>query len=286
MVAEPVQEITAQQSDECSPRKADGEVAQHSTREAEDVAPESQEHTPRPTKEDSASDLSTELGSDDLDENAGDSESPDVIVSGPFSVEETLFIFDWDDTLLPSTWVQQQGLRLDKSSTPTDAQFDQLQRMADASALTLQRAMQRGRVIIVTNGEQGWVELSCWKFMPSLAPLLEGILIVSARSTYEKQGIVSPFEWKLHAFRKEIYGFYSGTSTSVRRNVLSLGDSMHEHMALVNVAQGMLNCRAKSLKFVSFPGLEQLIEQHEVVSSRLDDIVDHDGDLSLEVLTN
>mmetsp|Transcript_101169 Transcript_101169/g.321282 ORF Transcript_101169/g.321282 Transcript_101169/m.321282 type:complete len:264 (-) Transcript_101169:101-892(-) len=258
---------------------------------AEGSAEASQAPPPSPMKEDTVSDLSTELGSEDSDENSGDAESPgdsaawpDVIMGTSFSAEETLLIFDWDDTILPSTWVQQQGLRLDEGSVPTDEQFAMLQRMADSARGTLQGALQRGRVIIVTNGEQGWVELSCWKFMPSLAPILEGVPIVSARSTYEKQGIVSPFEWKLHAFSKEIHGFYADSGSDVRRNILSLGDSMHEHMALAQVTQGMTNCRAKALKFVSFPELEQLIEQHELVGRRMDDIVDHDGDLSLEVL--
>jgi len=280
-MAEQYQDTIAHDSEERKPRSADG-VDGHPVLGA--VGGRARwESSPSPMKEDAASDLSTELGSDGSDESVGDSESPDVVMGEAFSAEETLFIFDWDDTLLPTTWVQRQGLSLDAGSVPTDEQRGQLQRAAECSRRTLQGAMQRGRVVIVTNGGQGWVELSCSKFMPSLAPVLVEVQIVSARATYEPQGIACPFEWKVHAFKKEIYGFYSGSGADVRRNVLSLGDSMHEHLALASVTQGMSNCRAKSLKFATFPELERLVEQHELVSGRLDDIVDHDGDLSLEV---
>merc|ERR1712194_288192 len=36
-----------------------------------------------------------------------------------FTTEETIVIFDWDDTVMPSSWVQDQGIRLDEGSVPT-----------------------------------------------------------------------------------------------------------------------------------------------------------------------
>jgi len=240
------------------------------------------------TPQDMGSDLSTDLGSEDSEPEQTSSgevseDSPMSCSNNPFSVEETLMIFDWDDTLLPSTWVMKQGLSLVEESVVTEAQAAELSRVAEAARTTLLAARRHGSVIIVTNGEQGWVELSCWKFMPTLAPALEGVPIISARSTYEKQGITSPFEWKVCAFSKEVEEHYKGSGPTGRRNVISLGDSMHEHLALMSVTQGVPRCRAKSLKFASFPELSQLVEQHELVSGRMGDIADHDGDLVLEV---
>ena len=31
-----------------------------------------------------------------------------------FSPEETLIIFDWDDTVMPSSWIIDEGLRVDQ----------------------------------------------------------------------------------------------------------------------------------------------------------------------------
>eukprot|EP00419_Tripos_fusus_P022953 CAMPEP_0172720188 /NCGR_PEP_ID=MMETSP1074-20121228/76353_1 /TAXON_ID=2916 /ORGANISM="Ceratium fusus, Strain PA161109" /LENGTH=320 /DNA_ID=CAMNT_0013545659 /DNA_START=76 /DNA_END=1038 /DNA_ORIENTATION=+ len=255
------------------------------------VDKENQENTPQlqPSAEDARSDLSTEIGSELSSREPVESADPpeeSVTTKNVFSAEETLMIFDWDDTLLPSTWVKQQGLSLDDSFTLTQEQIAKLQLAAKGARRTLLAAKQRGCVIIVTNGEQGWVELSCWKFMPLLYPVLEGLSIISARSVYEKQGITSPFEWKVRAFQHEVDNFYADRGPEGRRNVISLGDSMHEHMALITVTQGVPQCRAKSLKFVSFPELMQIVEQHELLSGCMDDIVDHDGDLNLEVLVS
>merc|ERR1719265_2185252 len=119
-------------------------------------------------------------------------------------MEETLLIFDWDDTLLPSTWVQGQGLRLDDESVVTEAQREQLDQMAKLNIETLRVAKENGCVVLVTNAERGWIELSCKKFMPELLPSLEGVSCTSARTTYECAEAPSPLDWKVKAFESEL----------------------------------------------------------------------------------
>ena len=46
-----------------------------------------------------------------------------------------------------------------------------------------------GDFVIVTNAERGWVELSCRKYFPWLLPTIDGLKILSARSSYEQPGI-------------------------------------------------------------------------------------------------
>ncbi|CAK0905444.1 unnamed protein product, partial [Prorocentrum cordatum] len=141
--------------------------------------------------EDAASAPSTELGSDCASE-CGD----DVCDEScrPVPPESTMLIFDWDDTVLPSTWIHEQGLSLADDSWPTAEQQGLLDRLADRAAHTLGVAKQYGVVTLVTNAEAGWIELSCQKFMPSLWPSLVDVKLFSARSTYECQGVASPFE--------------------------------------------------------------------------------------------
>jgi len=205
--------------------------------------------------------------------------SSDTSHGSIFSAEETMLIFDWDDTLLPSTWIKQQGLKLSSDAYLTPDQVKQLEQLTDRIIRTISAAKRLGTVIIVTNSTEGWVDMSCWKFMPSLANALEGVRIISARSQYDKE-TQCQLEWKVRAFQNEIGGVEGG-----RRNLICLGDSMHEHAALFLVARGLPRVRAKSLKFLAFPEVAQLIEQHELVLECLDDVVDHDGDLNLQVLT-
>lgn len=198
-----------------------------------------------------------------------------------FTMEETIMIFDWDDTVLPSTWIQEQGLRLDDGSTVTDEQRQILDNAAQTAINLLASAKTYGTVVLVTNAEYGWIELSCQKFLPALYPQLDGVRMVSARSSYEPQGITSPFEWKFHAFGNEINNFYSSSGSNSRRNVISLGDSAHERQALIRVAQDLPNCRTKSLKFMERPDVEQLKRQHQLVTGCFNDVVKHDGNLDL-----
>jgi len=198
--------------------------------------------------------------------------------------EETVFIFDWDDTVLPSSWIQSQGLRLDRASVVTAEQRELLGEAARAAAVTVKYAKQHGTVVFVTNAERGWIELSCQKFLPTLLPLLEDIRFVSARTTYEGPSCVSPLDWKLQAFDVEIERHFTPAVLAdpcKRKNVLSLGDSVHEREALMTAASGLPNCQAKSLKFMERPDIPQLCKQHELISGSFDRITHHDGNLDL-----
>jgi len=233
-----------------------------------------------PEDDDASSEVSTELGSD-----ASRLLEPESLVwPAPC---ETLIFFDWDDTLFPTTWLRERGL-LEEDALISPEQDVQLQALANLVAVTLETAKRRGGVAIVTNAEEGWVELSCRAFMPSLQNHLEGVRIVSARTNHEKHGLFAPTMWKCHAFAEVVAEFFTsgpsdaGAAQQQRRSIVSLGDSEHEMEALKWVTTGT-ECYAKSLKFVQRPCLEQLMAQHELVADFVDEVVDHDGNLDYEV---
>jgi len=208
----------------------------------------------------------------------------DVPQETRFTFEETFVIFDWDDTVLPSSWVQSQGLRLDESSRVSAAQREVLTEVAKSAAETLQAAKRHGTVVLVTNAERGWIELSCLKFLPTLYPILEQIKILSARTTYDCPRYSSPLDWKLLAFEAEIRRMYGEDvlrDPARRKNVLSLGDSVHEREALMRATAPLPGCCAKSLKFVERPDISQICKQHALVTSCFNRIVHHDGNLDL-----
>jgi hypothetical protein len=224
------------------------------------------------------SDDESSFGADDLclDEN-------DLIEGSLFTAEQTLLIFDWDDTILPSTWIQRQGLRLDDASMPTAEHQRQLAAYAQVAIRTLRAAKRHGTVVLVTNAERGWIELSCRKFMPSLFPVLESIKILSARAAYEKPGVTLPSMWKVLAFRSEISNFSSPLAPDWSRNIISFGDAMHERNAVFQATNEMKNCYTKSFKFMEQPDLEQLRKEHKLIYWCLRHIVNHDGTLDLRV---
>lgn len=226
--------------------------------------------------------MQEDVSSDESDsELSGDEDGASV--SSTFAPGATLLIFDWDDTILPLSWIQSQGLRIDKGCILTAAQRTELQSLASYAAQTLRIAKRLGRVVIVTNAERGWIELSCKKFMPSILPLIENVKLFSARSAYEKVGVTSPLVWKSLAFESELKAFYEFSAVDRPENILSIGDSAHERQALMQVTKSRSNCFNKSAKFMERPDVVQLRNEHEMFSQCLPHIVNHLGNLDLQV---
>jgi hypothetical protein len=151
-----------------------------------------------------------------------------------------------------------------------------------ASANALLEAEKRGKVVIVTNAETGWIDLSCQRWLPTLYPTISRFECVSARSTWEPKGLQSPFDWKAMEFEKRIKDFYSGRSW---KNILSLSDSPHERQALHRATTPAVGpsryCRAKTLKFMVRPTPQEIIAQLETVSGALEKLVNHNDSLDL-----
>jgi hypothetical protein len=200
------------------------------------------------------------------------------------AAEATLIILDWDDTLLPSTWIQEQGLQIAAGSAPPNEQQEaELKKVARCVIRTLRRAKHLGQVTVVTNAEKGWVELTCSKFLPEVVPLLEGIQVLSARSAFEPTHS-QPVQWKRLAFHREISAFWkrpSGyTDAGCQKNMISVGDSMHERVALLEATKDR-DCWTKSLKLMERPSPEQLVKQHDLLSACIRPFVDFKGSLDL-----
>ena len=194
--------------------------------------------------------------------------------------DETLLIFDYDDTLLPTTFLAQHGYRLDGPDASKEIQAI-LDAYSGVVERTLIEAERHGQVVILTNAESGWITLTAQKFMPRLGDLLERYPMVSARSTYEPLGITSPFQWKVRAFESVIQEHYEALPGFKTRNVLSFGDSTHERDAAHQVCARLSDTVCKSVKFMERPDISQLTRQHNLIKDCFEQVVYHDGTLDL-----
>eukprot|EP00927_Polykrikos_kofoidii_P062688 TRINITY_DN5749_c0_g1_i1.p1 TRINITY_DN5749_c0_g1~~TRINITY_DN5749_c0_g1_i1.p1 ORF type:complete len:329 (-),score=59.89 TRINITY_DN5749_c0_g1_i1:173-1159(-) len=200
---------------------------------------------------------------------------------------QTIIILDWDDTLCASTTcMRHHGLSV-LGAPPTGEVARALEELAgEVRALLEQCHDLAEKVVIVTNAEEGWVELSCKAWLPSLLPSLRKCEVASARSTWEPRGVESPAGWKARTFEHVIDRFYSRYEHQSWKNILSVGDAPHEREALSRVvrwaptAQGK-KCRSKSVKFVLRPTIEQLTRELQMLRESLRVIVLHDDDLDL-----
>jgi len=214
-------------------------------------------------------------------EKAQSAGSSGEALPGNYVKEHTLFIFDWDDTILPTTWLSTNDLRVDKDDDVPPALKQQLDEYAPWAMRTLKEAMKYGSVLIVTNAETGWIELNIDKFFPSWKEIVDQIPCQSARSTWEPTGCTMPVEWKVRSFTTEIEAFYHAKGARVRKNIIGLGDSTSDREAILHVTGNMNNALGKSLKFMERPNLEHLQKQHHLIASSIKQIAFHEKSLDL-----
>lgn len=130
----------------------------------------------------------------------------------PSPTETSVVILDWDDTLLSSSYLASLGYRLEVQQEFPPKLRQDLDLIEAHCIRVLENLIEMvgaENLVIITNAERGWVELSAKKFIPGVLPTLEKCHVVSARSTFEISGS-GPFEWKMLAFYHKIqqsFGF-------------------------------------------------------------------------------
>lgn len=173
------------------------------------------------------------------------------------NADQTVVVFDWDDTLFPTTYIQ-DDLNLDVQTPMLQQRLGgavlQLvhskMSICESRALDLlQTASKLAHVVVVTLASAGWVEMACENFYPRVGRWLEEsqVPIVYAQerartseTPYDKQAFQSDDEverfWGLvkgRAISEEVEKFYSRYEGQSWKNILSVGDSSFERYGLL-----------------------------------------------------
>lgn len=175
---------------------------------------------------------------------------------------ETVIIFDWDDTLFPTTYVMTHA---------THVPPETLRPLTEAASQLLQAARKLGRTFIITNGAYGWVEDCTQNYMSDLLPALEGIPVISARHRFASRYHASHVSaWKVQAFLE----LQSSLSQDLITSFLSIGDSNYEKNAALTTGQVFPNAVIKTVKLVETPTPQELAAQLRLVYRELQKIVE------------
>lgn len=167
------------------------------------------------------------------------------------SAENTMIIFDWDDTLLCSSVVRSGKQKSE----------EELRELEHIVALILRTAMSLGETLIVTNGNGTWVEDSTRRFLPGLLPIFQEVKAISARAQMEDKHPNDPFMWKQACFehlltKERHYHEESGV------NLVALGDQFPEIDAARHVGQVIGGpSLVKTVKFKEDPSIAELLGQ-------------------------
>jgi len=187
-------------------------------------------------------------------------------------VGHSLIIFDWDDTLLPTTWLLRKGLL--PGSVLSTGVLEMFEELSVQIIKALEYAQTFGRVVIITNSEKGWVPECVGAFMPKILPVLKKIDVYSARN--EK----FPAEvWKKKAFKREMYKTYG--RSDLQRNVVSIGDGLHERLAIASINGP--TTYVKNILFLPTPEPHILIQELKSLVHFMTQVVLYRGDTDLMI---
>merc|ERR1719271_83692 len=148
-----------------------------------------------------------------------------------------LVIVDWDDTVLPTSYLDQEGILRSPENIP-DALWADLRKYAKRVEKTFEILSAHGQVVIVTNAKEGWIDATCARFLPSLAATISAVPRMSAQP-YEVDALDVPTESRLTAWKEDAFHMLAEMyfEEPAGQPVFSLGDSMYERNAVRRIGE-------------------------------------------------
>ena len=178
-----------------------------------------------------------------------------------------IIIFDWDDTLLPTSFLTKGGNFYEEMQLSPSEQKKMLE-LQDLVLELLNETIEKGTVYIITNAGKGWVEYSAERFYPKITPILDKIQIISARGQYENEYPGNSRQWKIEAFLM----LQNTVNLQLVTNIICLGDSLFEMEAGRILASRFTMAFIKTIKFRESPKLDELIKQLKLVVKQFSSI--------------
>ena len=172
----------------------------------------------------------------------------------------SIIIFDWDDTLLPTSFLVSKGI-FDSDIVYTKYEKQKFIELEDLILQLLTLAVDKGDVYIITNADKGWVEYSSRIFYPSLSNILKKIKIISAKSKFQDKFPDDSRLWKINTF------INLTNDINVRKitNIICSGDSLFEIEAAKILASKFSEAFIKTIKFKENPELTEVYKQLKLV---------------------
>jgi len=188
-----------------------------------------------------------------------------ILKPAPAKKHQSMIIYDWDDTLLCTTYLGSLGF----VDIPAD-NLALLKPLDESASKLLHTSCQFGEIFIITNSAEGWVQYSSKLFLPKTheAILAKKIKVISARSGYEDQYPGDCHKWKVEAFLDIKKDF----SKNLITNLICLGDSHIEIDAAHVLAKEFNQAIIKTIKFREGPKPEELVKQQELVNEKFEQI--------------
>ena len=186
-------------------------------------------------------------------------------------IYNSLIIFDWDDTLFPTSFLARNKYFSDKNifSTKKDEKvLKKIEKLEQSVIDLINISLTKGEVYIITNAVIGWVEFTSKQFYSNFYKILDKIKIISARGEWENIFPNNIQEWKIQTFSNLRNNFNNKLVT----NIICLGDSMLEIEAGKILAKFFKEAFIKTVKFKEDPKIDELNKQLILVKNQFNAI--------------
>ena len=190
----------------------------------------------------------------------------------------SLIIFDWDDTLLPTSFLvsdvsSQQDIELSKK------EIKKMKKIEQKVGSILEKSIEKGKTYIITNAYACWIEYTIKKFYSNIINIFDKIKIISARNEYEYIFPGNARQWKIEAFLNILKDVDNKKVT----NIVCMGDSLFEIEAGRILASKFARSFIKTVKFKETPKLDELLEQLRVICDKFGFIYSSINNLNIKL---
>jgi hypothetical protein len=199
----------------------------------------------------------------------------------PNTKHNTLVVFDWDDTLFPTSWMVKNGIDLTNKTTQ-ERYIILFSRLDSVLYNLLNKVLQQAQIVIVTNAVKKWIDLSVIMLPKTQEIINNNIPVLSARELYKPHFPNDMTEWKKNTF-KNISQLYK--TEHKFKNIISIGDAEYEFIATINLYDHLAHTNNKLLKTVrlfSEPSFDSLMHQLDILSKNIDKIITCNRHLDLK----
>eukprot|EP00927_Polykrikos_kofoidii_P048571 TRINITY_DN42831_c0_g1_i1.p1 TRINITY_DN42831_c0_g1~~TRINITY_DN42831_c0_g1_i1.p1 ORF type:complete len:432 (-),score=78.89 TRINITY_DN42831_c0_g1_i1:173-1468(-) len=236
--------------------------------------------------------------------------------------DQTVIVFDWDDTLFPTTCLL-DAMKLDVE-VPLDLQVCMTVEMLEEASKSIREcedqainiltlARELGHVVVVTLASEGWVSMVCKNFFPRLGEVLKehDVPVIYALVGQDEESNMAMV--KARAMAKAVTEFYSQYRGQTWKNLVSIGDSHFERDGMLTAARAYVDgtsmqsqgvedlsptmgghwqrevnghlykVRVKLCKLLSKPDVDEITLQLDLVGRWLDKMVATDGGFELNL---
>lgn len=201
--------------------------------------------------------------------------------NGQKTKHNTLIVFDWDDTLFPTSWMVKNGI--DLTNKHTQKQYIILfSRLDVALHNLLDKLSHQAQIVIITNAVKKWIELSVIMLPKTQQLINNNIPVLSARDLYKHHYPNDMAEWKKKTFKNFSQSYYTNHKF---QNIISVGDAEYEFLATINLYDHLAHKNNKLLKTVRLfpePSFDSLMHQLDILSKNFDKIISCDRHLDLK----